>query len=139
MEQRPLVGALAVVLHDNHVLLAQRGKDPGRGLWGFPGGHVEWGETVRDAAIRELFEETGISARPQRYLTHFDLIRRGDSGETLVHYLLVSVLCRYVEGDPRGGDDALDARWVHIDDVRQGTLPLLDRVAELLSIALRDG
>ncbi|SDE25169.1 NUDIX hydrolase [Ruegeria marina] len=139
MDQRPLIGALAVVIHDDHVLLAQRGKDPGRGLWGFPGGHVEWGETVRDAAVRELFEETGILARPQRYLTHFDLIRRDDAGETLAHYLLVSVLCRYVDGAPRAGDDAMDARWLPVAEVLNGALPLLDRVGELLDLARRRG
>lgn len=139
MDQRPLIGALAVVIHDDQVLLAQRGKDPGRGLWGFPGGHVEWGETVRDAAVRELYEETGISARPQRYLTHFDLIRRDESGETLAHYLLVSVLCRYVDGVPQAGDDAMDARWMPVTEVLEGRLPLLDRVGELLDLAQRRG
>jgi len=127
---------LAVVIHEGQVLLAQRGKDPGRGLWGFPGGHVEWGETVRDAALRELHEETAIEARAQRYLTHFDLIHRDDAGQAVVHYLLVGVLCRYQAGAPQAGDDAMDARWFPIDHVREGTVPLIDRVSELMEIAL---
>ncbi|MCE8544765.1 NUDIX hydrolase [Ruegeria pomeroyi] len=137
MTPQPKIGALAVVIHEGQVLLAQRGKDPGRGLWGFPGGHVEWGETVREAALRELREETAIEARAQSYLTHFDLIHHDDNGQAVVHYLLVGVLCRYQGGTLQAGDDAMDARWFPIDRLRDGTVPVIDRVTELMEIALR--
>ncbi|MFC3614681.1 NUDIX hydrolase [Lutimaribacter marinistellae] len=134
----PLLGALAVVLRDNHVLLAQRGKDPGRGMWGFPGGHVEWGETVAETAMRELHEETSIHARAGEILTHFDLIlREGDEVKT--HYLLVGVACRYERGEPQAGDDAMDAAWIPIGDVREGRLPLISGVADLMRLAIRRG
>ena len=62
MTRRPLLGAIAVVVQDGHVLLARRRKEPDAGLWGYPGGHVELGETALAAAARELLEETGVTA-----------------------------------------------------------------------------
>ncbi|WP_170426967.1 NUDIX hydrolase [Ruegeria arenilitoris] len=139
MTQSPKIGALAVVLHQDHVLLVQRSKQPDAGLWGFPGGHVEWGETALQAAQRELLEETAVIAEPLHYLDNLDLLRRDESGETLVHYLLVGVACRYQSGTPVAGDDALDARWFPLDQIRQGNLPMSNRVIDLLETALRRG
>ncbi len=139
MTQTPKIGALAVVLHESQVLLVQRSKEPDRGLWGFPGGHVEWGETVMQAAQRELLEETSITAEPTGYLDNLDLLRRDESGHVLSHYLLVGVACSFRSGAPLAGDDALDARWFPIEQIRQGHLPMSARVGSLLDIALRAG
>ncbi len=62
MTQFPRLGAIAVLVRDDRALLVQRGKMPDAGLWGFPGGHVEPGETALAAAVRELREETGVRA-----------------------------------------------------------------------------
>ncbi len=132
----PKIGALAVVLRQQHVLLVQRGKEPDAGLWGFPGGHVEWGETVLEAAARELLEETGIVARPECYLDNLDLLHRDDQGHVRAHYLLVGVACRYVSGEPVAADDAQDARWFPVEQVLQGKLDMSARVPELLRKAI---
>ncbi len=137
MTQLPRIGALAVVLHENQVLLVQRSKQPDAGLWGFPGGHVEWGETVLEAAARELLEETSIIAQPLSYLDNLDLLRRDSQGQVNSHYLLVGVACRYVSGTPQAGDDALDASWFPVERILQGDLSMSARVPELLSTALR--
>ncbi len=137
MTRTPKIGALAVVVHQGHVLLVQRSKQPDAGLWGFPGGHVEWGETVLHAAQRELREETSIIAEPLHYLDNLDLLRRDVDGAVLSHYLLVGVACRYQAGEPVAGDDALDARWFPIDRIRRGDLDMSDRVIDLLETALR--
>lgn len=121
------------------MLLVQRSKQPDAGLWGFPGGHLEWGETVLQAAQRELWEETSILAEPQVYLDNLDLLRRDDQGIVLSHYLLVGVACQYRSGEPLAGDDALDARWFPIKQIRQGELDMSDRVVDLLETALRRG
>ncbi|WP_170430537.1 NUDIX hydrolase [Ruegeria arenilitoris] len=137
MQKTPKIGALAVVLHDANVLLVQRSKQPDAGLWGFPGGHVEWGETVMQAAQRELYEETSVIAEPLHYLDNLDLLRHDAQGAVQSHYLLVGVACQYRSGTPFAGDDALDARWFPIDQIRRGDLPMSDRVTDLLDTALR--
>ena len=134
--ETPKLGALAVVIHDGHVLLAQRKKQPDAGLWGFPGGHVEWGETALTAAVRELREETGVEATAVEYLTNFDLIRQDATGQTVTHYLLVGVLCAYASGTPRVVEEIADVQWVPIETVAAGDLPMSARVADLLSLAL---
>ncbi|MGV6803474.1 MAG: NUDIX hydrolase [Ruegeria sp.] len=136
MPKFPRIGALAVVLHREQVLLVQRSKNPDAGLWGFPGGHVEWGETVQMAAARELLEETGVVATPQTYLGNLDLLHRNGDGQVCAHYLLVGVNCRYVSGHPRAGDDALAANWFPVQQIMDGDLPMSARVPDLLSQAL---
>lgn len=133
----PRLGAIAVVLRDDHVLLVQRGKQPDRGLWGFPGGHVEPGETALEAAVRELHEETGVRARAVDYITNIDVLRHGPDGALTAHYLLAAVLCAYQDGEPVAADDARDAAWVPVGRVLEGALPMSARVADLTRL-LRD-
>ncbi|TYB81618.1 NUDIX hydrolase [Maritimibacter fusiformis] len=133
---RPVLGVLAVVVEGTRVLLVQRGKEPDKGLWGYPGGHVENGETLEEAALRELDEETGIVARADGQLATFDLIRRDEAGAVTRHYVLVAVRCRHVSGDPVAADDAADARWVATADVFAHRLPMSANVDTLLARAL---
>ncbi|WP_299836735.1 NUDIX hydrolase [uncultured Jannaschia sp.] len=129
MTSHPKLGALAVVPRDGRVLLVARAKSPNRGLWGFPGGHVELGETGLEAAARELAEETGVVAAPLRYLGNIDLIVR-EGGRVAHHYLLAAVLCEWRSGEPVAADDALDARWVAPDEM--AALPLTPNVDRVL-------
>lgn len=136
----PRLAALAVTLGgtqgDRRVLLVRRRNPPDAGLWGFPGGHVEPGETGLAAAARELFEETGVIGRPRAYLDNIDVIERGADGALRFHFLLAAVLCDHVSGQPCAGDDAMDAAWVPVADVLSGRLPQSARVAEVLQKAL---
>ena len=114
MQRNPTLAALAVVLRDNRVLLARRGKSPDKGLWGYPGGHVEWGETALQAATRELREETGIEAEAVSYLTNIDLLRAAPDGSTSVHFLLAAVQCRYIGGRAMAADDVSEG---HVGEI----------------------
>ncbi len=130
----PKLGAIAVVYHDARFLLVQRGKDPGRGLWGFPGGHVELGETALEAAVRELREETGVIAQADGYLTNVDVIARNLSGAVDYQYLIAAVRCSYLEGEAVAADDAADVAWVSLAQMEDGIFALSDdvlRVARL--------
>lgn len=131
MSDSPKLGAVAVVIHNNAVLLVQRKKNPNEGLWGFPGGHIELGETGLDCAARELREETGIIAEPIRYVTNIDLIRHSDSGSVEVHYLLAVVHCRYQRGEPIAADDAADAAWFSIPEILANKVAMTNNVQEI--------
>ena len=107
----PRVGVGAVVVHERRVLLIRRGKEPLRGRWVVPGGTVEPGETLHDALVREVREETGVTVRPREVVLVFDRILR-EGEEVRYHYVIVDYLCDYVAGTPRAGSDAEDAAFV---------------------------
>lgn len=108
----PRVGVLAIVWRSGRVLLVQRRNPPDAGLWGFPGGKQDLGETVTEAAERELFEETAVAAAATEPLTVLDAITRDGEGGVRFHYTLIAVLARWRAGDGEVGSDAQDLRWV---------------------------
>lgn len=136
MPNHPKLAALAVLIRDDHVLLVKRRNEPDAGLWGFPGGHVDFGETAMDAASRELQEETGIIGRPLKYLTNVDVIVRDPENCILFHFLLAVVMCDYVSGHPNAQDDVSDARWQPIEDVLTGNLECSEHVDDVIRVAM---
>jgi ADP-ribose pyrophosphatase len=126
----PRVGVGAVVIKDGRVLLVRRGIPPSEGLWAIPGGHVELGETLQETAEREILEETGVVVTARNPIYTFDLIERDKSGRIRFHYIVVDVKADYVSGEPRGSDDALEARWLSWDEIRE--LPVSNNTIKLL-------
>jgi len=119
---RPAVGVGAVLIHEGKVLLIRRGKEPLRGRWVVPGGTVELGETLEEALVREIQEETGLVVRPVEVVTVFDRIEReGDS--VRYHYVIVDYLCRYVSGTPQAASDAEEVAFVAREDLPRYALP----------------
>jgi 8-oxo-dGTP diphosphatase len=108
---RPIPAVLAIVVRGDEALLVRRANPPDRGLWGFPGGRIEPGETHLDAALRELAEETGLIADSPRLLTVLDFIESDAAGTLAHHFAMICVLCRHVSGEAVAADDALEARW----------------------------
>ncbi|WP_020681254.1 NUDIX hydrolase [Marinobacterium rhizophilum] len=131
---RPVPAASAVLMRNGCVLLVQRAQAPNRGYWSFPGGKIRAGETVRQAVLRELGEETGVSASAGSILTVLDVMaHRGDRLD--YHYLLVVIYCEWLSGVPRAADDAADARWIPIERLRRGDYLLTDTVLPVLDLA----
>jgi mutator protein MutT len=116
---RPVVGCLAVVRRGDKILLVQRAKAPGIGKWGFPGGHLEMGETVQQCAVRELREETGIEADAAGVLTAFDFITRDERGDPTRHYTLIAILCAWRVGDGELLEDASALDWFSLAEAEQ--------------------
>jgi ADP-ribose pyrophosphatase len=116
---RPWVAVGAVVFKDNRVLLVRRGQPPAQEQWAIPGGKVGLGETMQEAAEREILEETGIIIRARHPIYTFDLLEKASNGNIRFHYVIVDLIADYVAGDIRAGDDAREARWVGPDDIQQ--------------------
>ncbi|MGD1883319.1 MAG: NUDIX hydrolase [Paracoccaceae bacterium] len=137
MADVPKLAALAVVVRGNELLLVRRRNEPDAGLWGLPGGHVDWGESIGVAACRELFEETTVKATPGRSLIGLDTIISDEAGNTQFHYYMVAVECIYMTGEPTARDDVFDANWISHDDIRGQQLPLSEDVDTVLNLALQ--
>lgn len=116
---RPLVGVGAVVLRGDRVLLVRRAKPPRNGEWSLPGGLQKLGETVFEAATREVLEETGVVVRPFAVVDVVDLIERDSdaAGGVRWHYTLIDVIAAWRAGEPQAASDASQAVWAAISDV----------------------
>ena len=115
---RPLVGASVVVRKGKSLLLVKRAGEPGRGLWGIPGGLVELGEKVQDAALREVREETGLKVKIDGIFGVVDYITRDSRDKIQYHYVIVDFWGRPISGRLRASSDSLDARWVDIKELK---------------------
>jgi ADP-ribose pyrophosphatase len=113
----PRVAVGAVVFKQECVLLVRRGQPPAEDLWAIPGGSVEIGETLQEAAEREILEETGIQIRALEPIYTFDVIDRDAAGKIRFHYVIVDLAADYIMGEPAPGDDALEARWVSAREI----------------------
>ena len=110
--KRPLIGVSVMVRRDDEVLLIKRGHEPLIGLWAFPGGLVELGERLEDAAKREVREEAGVEIDGLEQVDLAEIVRRDANGGVEGHYVLIVFGARHRSGDPVAGDDAAEARWV---------------------------
>src|SRR5919202_1075035 len=134
--ERPVVGVICVVRRRGRVLLVQRAATPGRGSWGFPGGMQELGETVFEAATRELLEETGVRARAVDTIGVLDRLDRDEDGRVRSHWTLVAVLAEWEDGEPEPGEDALAVAWVTPADLARWDSRLFPSVPFLVERAL---
>ncbi len=116
----PVPAVAVMVTRGDQVLLIKRGKEPRKGTWTVPGGSVELGETLAQAAVREVREETGINIEPGTTFTAIDAIYHDQEGGLKFHYIIIYMEARYLNGEPEASDDAQEARWVNFKTIRQG-------------------
>jgi 8-oxo-dGTP diphosphatase len=115
--KRPYVGVGVVVFKGDNVLLVQRGKKPRLNSWSIPGGAQELGETVEDAAHREIREETSVEIELLGLVEVVNSINRDDEERVQFHYTLIDFVAEWKSGDVVAGDDAADARWVSMEEI----------------------
>ena len=120
----PRVGVGAVVIDAGRVLLIRRDKEPLKGRWMVPGGTVELGESLEQAVVREVEEETGLRVRPLEVVTVFDRIDR-DRGSVRYHFVIVDYRCTLVSGALRAGSDAAAAVYATPQELTGYELPPL--------------
>jgi len=137
---QPLVGVGVLIRDGAKILIAQRAREPSKGLWSIPGGLVELGEKVRDAAKREVEEETGLSVEIDDLLGVFDSVTRDEKGAVQYHYILVDFLAHQTGGELKPASDCSDARWVCPEEVSQyHTTRTLGLLMEKLRERVRTG
>jgi 8-oxo-dGTP diphosphatase len=104
----------AVIVRADELLLVRRAHPPSQGRWSVPGGMVELGETIGEAAQREVREECGVEIEPGRVVDVADNIVRDEDGRIRFHYVLIYMLARHVGGREAAASDATDVRWIKL-------------------------
>jgi ADP-ribose pyrophosphatase YjhB (NUDIX family) len=130
----PLVGVGVMLTRDNSLLLVKRKFDPDAGYWAIPGGHLDLGERLENAAEREAYEETGLIVIVSKLAGIIDKILYDDGGKVEYHYVLINYFVEQIDGDqnkqPVPNSDALDAKFVPFDDLKN--YALTESLIELL-------
>ncbi|WP_455367873.1 NUDIX hydrolase [[Eubacterium] cellulosolvens] len=126
----PIPGVGAVLIKDKRVLLVRRRHEPGKGLWSIPGGVIEVGEPVKEAAIREVKEETGFDITVEEPLGVTDVIIRDKKERVKFHYILVSFRARIVGGSIAEASAKSEIRWASRAQIE--TLPITETALKLL-------
>ena len=114
---RPMLAASVGVFREGRVLIAERLVEPAKGLFTFPGGRVELGETLAEAALRELLEETGVSAEILGFVDHVEHVARGPDGSVAFHAVICAFAARWISGEPRPSDEIGQTIWARPEDV----------------------
>ncbi len=135
---RPICGVGVIVFDGARVLLIQRGKEPRRGEWSIPGGAVELGERVREAAVREFLEECSAEIELRGLVDVVDLITRDEDGRVRYHYVVTDFWAEWQGGTLTAASDIMDAQWVHPLDLDTYALPVWTRAAIEQAIAAHE-
>ena len=136
--ERPILAASAAVFRDGEVLLASRAVPPYDQVFSLPGGLVEPGETLQEAARRELMEETGVDAEIGPFAGHVEIIERDDDGRVKRHFVVAAFAARWIAGLGEVSEEAIAIRWLRPQDATSlkltpGLPAILERARTLLS------
>jgi ADP-ribose pyrophosphatase YjhB (NUDIX family) len=122
---RPYLAVSAAIIRDGQILVARRARAPALGVWTLPGGVVEAGETLTEAIMREVAEETGMTIEPVALAGHREVLVRDDGGRLSRHFVILCFAARWLAGEPRLNEELAEARWL--------------RPAELAALKTTDG
>jgi 8-oxo-dGTP diphosphatase len=134
-QKRPQLAASAAVFRDGKVLIARRGKPPH--LWSLPGGRVEIGETLEQAAAREVLEETGITCEIAGFAGHREMMLRDEAGSLTAHFVIAAFAARWTSGEARPDEEASEVAWVDPTtvanfDTTPGLAEIVERARKIL-------
>jgi 8-oxo-dGTP diphosphatase len=113
----PVVGVGAVVVRDGRALIVRRAHEPRKGEWSLPGGLLDLGESLAEAARREVKEETGLAVRLGPIIETFDRVHRDAAGRIRYHFVIVDFVCWPDDGEAIAGSDAEAVAWVTAGEI----------------------
>jgi 8-oxo-dGTP diphosphatase len=122
--KQPIVGVGAIIVCDGKLLLEKRKNEPGKGKWSIPGGLVELGESVEQAVIREVREETGLEVEKPKHIDVVDNVVRDENGEVKYHFVIIDYFVKLKGGTMKAMSDAEELRWVTLDEVEKYDLTI---------------
>lgn len=125
-----IIGVGVLIKSDNKVLLVKRLQDPGKGKWSIPGGRLKFGEKLRDAAIREIEEETGLKIEIVRLLDVVDIFVKDRKGKVKDHYVIIDFEGKITGGELKASSDASEVKWVDVSEINE--YELTDSTAKFL-------
>ena len=117
--KRPVVGVGAVIIDRYRILLEKRKNEPSKGKWSVPGGLVELGESVEEAVVREVQEETGLEVDEPRLVDVVNYVSLGEKGAVIYHYVILDYLVAVRSGKVKAASDADALRWVPFNEVEE--------------------
>jgi len=130
---RPFLAVSAAIIRDGRVLVTQRARGPGIGIWSMPGGVVEAGETLTEALVREIKEETALTIEPVTLAGHREVVVRDKDGRALRHFVILCFASRWVAGEPQLNEELSDARWLKLAELAE--LKTTEGLAEIVAAA----
>jgi 8-oxo-dGTP diphosphatase len=130
---RPFLAVSAAVLHDGRVLLVRRARNPAQGLFTLPGGVVEAGETLTEAVVREVREETGLAIKPFAVAGLREVITRDATQRVERHFVIIAMAARWTGGELVLNEELSEACWVPPSAI--GPLPTTEGLGEIVASA----
>src|ERR1700751_3976678 len=130
---RPYLAVSAAVFRDGRVLIVRRGRPPAHGLYTLPGGGVELGETLEQAVIREVREETGLAIAPLGLVGFREAIARDAAARVERHFVILPFAAYWVGGEIARSEELAEAHWLKPDEL--GGLKTTEGLAEIVAAA----
>jgi 8-oxo-dGTP diphosphatase len=131
--KRPLLAVSAAIFRNEKILVVRRARGPALHLFSVPGGLVETGETLSEAVVREVREETGLEIEPVALTGHREIIEHDDHGKVARHFIILCFAAHWVSGEPKLNGELDDARW--IDPAELKHLATTEGLAEIIESA----
>ena len=131
---RPYLAVSAAIMRDGKVLVVRRARKPALNLYTLPGGGVEIGETLHEAVVREVREETGLAVEPIALAGEREVIVRDAQGQVERHFVILCFAARWRAGEAVLNEELDDARW--LDPAEIGDLRTTEGLAEIIAAAM---
>jgi ADP-ribose pyrophosphatase YjhB (NUDIX family) len=130
---RPFLAVSAAIIRGDRVLVVRRARAPAHGVFTLPGGVVEAGETLAEAVMREVREETGLEVEPLSIAGHREMIARDTDGRAERHFVILAFAARWISGEPVLNEELAEARWLRPAEL--AGLETTEGLAEIVAAA----